>query len=179
MKFSKEQVEKYQFRFDNEDAITVDGQQINLSGGHAVFLLDTKNFTLSIESDWGEYCYRWVVDREPFKNLMLRVGGTYLCQKLADRTEIDWKKTERNAIDAFFKYGKCKDAEKRKEFLNEIGKVDRNEIRFYDFVCSYAPDLWEGYFFEKDYPIRVKVIVEVFEQYLKNELRKEKAGVGV
>lgn len=177
MIFSKETVEKYQFRFCSEDVINVEGQEIRLNGGHAVFLLDTRNYTLSIESDWGEYCYRWYPSQtETFKDLMLRVGGMYLQQKFSDRTEIDWKKTVRKATEYFFKYGKCKSAEKRKEFLNEIKNVDHNEIRFYDFVCSYAPDLWEGYFFVKDYPIKVKVIVLIFELYLKSELKKEKGS---
>lgn len=173
MTFAKGTVEKYQFRFGGEDVLEVDGKTIHLSGGHAVFLLDTVNYTLSIESDWGEYCYRWCADREGFKNLMLRVGGDYLRNKLSDRTEIDWKKTVRNATKMFFQYGHCNDHEKIKEFLNEINNVDRNEIRFYDFVCSYAPDLWEGGFFEKDYPMRTKVIVAIFESYLKKELREE------
>lgn len=174
MIFTKGTVEKYQFRFENEDIIHIDGHKICLGGGHAVFLLDTVNYTLSIESDWGEYCYRWgASSREAFKALMLRVGGDYLCGKISDRSEIDWKKTVRKAIQDFFKYGHCKDKEKIKDFLNEIGRVDHNEIRFYDFVCSYAPDLWEGYFFVKDYPMRVKVIVAIFENYLNKELKGE------
>ena len=66
-----------------------------------------------------------------------------------------------------------KDKEKIKEFLNEIDSVDENEVRFYDFVTSYAPDLCEGGFFVKDYPVKAKIIVEIFERYLKGELRKE------
>lgn len=174
MIFTKGTVEKYQFRFDNEDIIYIDGNKICLEGGHAVFLLDTANYTLSVESDWGEYCYRWgISSREEFKVLMLRIGGDYLCGKISNRNEIDWKKTVRRATQDFFKYGKCKDKEQIKKFLNEIGHVDQNEIRFYDFVCSYAPELWEGYFIVKDYPIRVKVIVAIFEKYLKAELKVE------
>ena len=174
MTFTKGVVEKYQFRFGEEDVVCIDGKKIHLYGGHAVFLLDTVNYTLSVESDWGEFCYRWCAsDRETFKALMLRVGGDYLCNKISDRSEIDWKKTKRHAIKSFFRYGHCKDREKVKEFLNEIKRVDHNEIRFYDFVCSYAPDLWEGGFFEKDYPMKAKVIVTIFERYLKEELKAE------
>lgn len=174
MIFAKGIVEKYQFRFGEEDVACIDGKEISLSGGHAVFLLDTVNYTLSVESDWGEFCYRWCAsDRETFKALMLRVGGDYLCNKISDRSEIDWKKTKRHAIKSFFRYGHCKDREKVKEFLNEIKHIDHNEIRFYDFVCSYAPALWEGEFFEKDYPMRAKVVVAIFERYLKEEIKKE------
>ena len=174
MVFTKGVVEKYQFRFGNEDFIHIDRNKICLGGGHAVFLLDTVNYTLSVESDWGEFCYRWcATERETFKALMLRVGEDYLCRKISSRSEIDWNKTIRHAIKSFFRYGHCKDKEQIKEFLNEIKRVDHNEIRFYDFVCSYAPDLWEGDFFEKDYPIKAKVIVAIFEKYLKNELKKE------
>ena len=174
MKFTKGPVEKYTFRFEDEDVIEIDKQHICLGGGHAIFMLDTQYFTLSVESDWGEFCYRWGVSgRETFKDLMLRIGGYYLCDKISSRSVIDWKKTKKHAIQSFFRYGHCKDKEKIKEFLNEIGNVDENEIRFYDFVISYAPDLWEGGFIEKDYPLRAKIIVKIFEIYLKSELLKE------
>ena len=175
MKFFKEQVEKYQFRFDNEDIITVDGHKINLDGNHAVFLLDTKNFILAIESDWGRYCFRCIC-REPFKDLLLRESGMFIYQMIPNIKEINWEYTKRNAIEKVLKSDKCKDVDIRKKFLNEIGKVDLNEIRFYDFVCSYAPELWKGAFIYKDYPLGVKILVKIFEKYLKNELRKEKAG---
>lgn len=177
MTFTKGTVEKYQFHFGQEDRVNIDGNEIHLSGGHAVFMLDTVNYTLSIESDYGEFCYRWCASStETFKDLMLRVGGEYLLRKLSDRTEIDWEKTVRKAKDEFFSYGGCKDKEKIKEFLNEIKYVDHNEIRFYDFVTSYAPNLFEGSFFVKDYPLQAKVLVAIFERYLKQCLKLEGAS---
>ena len=174
MIFTKGTVEKYTFRFQNEDVVEVDKYKVCLDGGYAVFMLDTQHFILSVESDWGAFTYRWCVsERETFKALMLRIGGYYLCDKISSRSEIDWNKTKKNARQDFFRYGKCKNKEKIKEFLNEIDGVDENEIRFYDFVTSYAPDLWEGGFFVKDYPLKAKIIVEIFERYLKGELRKE------
>lgn len=174
MKFSKGTVEKYTFRFQSKDVVVVDKYEVCLGGGYAVFMLDTQNFILAVESDWGAFVYRWCVsERETFKDLMLRIGGQYLCDKISSRSVIDWKKTKKNARQDFFRYGKCKDKEKIKEFLNEIDSVDENEMRFYDFVVSYAPDLWEGGFIVKDYPLKAKIIVEIFEIYLKSELLKE------
>ena len=174
MEFSKGTVEKYTFRFGSEDVVQIDKHHICLSGGHAVFLLDTQNYILTVESDWGSNCYRWgAYGRETFKELMLRIGGEYLCDKISSRSEIDWKKSRRQATQDFFRYGKCKDKEKIKKFLNDIQGVDENEVRFYDFVTSYAPELWEGGFIIKDFPLKTKVVVEIFERYLKAELKKE------
>ena len=175
MEFTKGTVEKYTFRFQREDVIEVDGREICLACGHIVFLLDTQNFILSVESDWGAFCYRWgVSEKETFKDLMLRIGGYYLCDKISERNEINWPRTKANAKVQFFRYAKNKDKEKIKEFLNEFGRIDDNEIRFYDFVTAYAPELWEGDFFEKDYPLKAKIVVKLFEIYLKTELQNEK-----
>jgi hypothetical protein len=57
----------------------------------ARFNFDTENYTLSIESDCGNYLYGWcpTPDTESFLHLMCRLDDGYLMDKLAERTIVD------------------------------------------------------------------------------------------
>ena len=57
----------------------------------ARFYLDTQNYTMSIESDCGNYSYGWypTPDSESFLHLLCRMDGGYLRDKLAERTIVD------------------------------------------------------------------------------------------
>lgn len=63
----------------------------------ARFYLDTKNYTMSIESDCGNYSHGWypTPDSESFLKLLCRMDSDYLLCKLAERTVVDgdatWK----------------------------------------------------------------------------------------
>ena len=171
MSFSKHNVEKYMFRFERGETVTVDDKEYSLGGGHILFVLDCATFTLLSESDWGVYGYRWGVSSgETFKQLMCRIGGNYLCNKISNRIEIDWEKTENNAIEAFNLYAKNKRC--KKGFLIELQFVDRNEVRFYDFMEKYVNDS-EACYFHKDFPLKAKIVVAIFEKYFIPQLKKE------
>lgn len=171
MSFTKCNVEKYTFRFERGDEVTIGDMLYQLGGAHAIFVLDIATFTLLIESDWGVYGYRWgVSSQETFKELMTRISEDYLLNKLSDRTEIDWDETEKEAIKCFDIY--AKDKKRKKEFLYELKHVDRNEVRFYDFMEEFTYDTDASYFC-KDYPVRAQVISKIFTKYLIPELKKE------
>ncbi|MBQ3492510.1 MAG: hypothetical protein IJA88_00200 [Clostridia bacterium] len=171
MSFTKCNVEKYTFRFERGDEVYINDRIYQLSGAHAIFVLDIATFTLLIESDWGVYGYRWgVSSQETFKELMTRISEDYLLNKLSDRTEIDWDETEKEAIKCFDIY--AKDKKRKKEFLYELKHVDQNEVRFYDFMEEFTYDI-EASYFCKDYPVRAQVIVAIFKKYLIPELKKE------
>ena len=57
----------------------------------ARFYLDTQNYTMSIESDCGNYSYSWypTPDSESFLRLLCRMDRGYLLCKLAERTIVD------------------------------------------------------------------------------------------
>lgn len=171
MKFEKSYVYKYAFKFDSGEKISVEEMTFTLDGCRAVFIIDSVNFTLHIESDWGVYGYRWGASKsETFKELLCRIGGHYLCSKLSDKTEIDWGQTKTEAITTFYKH---KHTRKEKEaFLYEIEMIDHNEVRFFDFMEKYV-DCVEDIYIAKDFPRKVKVLVKVFETYLKPQLKKE------
>ena len=57
----------------------------------ARFYLDTQNYTMSIESDCGNYSHGWypTPDSESFLHLLCRMDYGYLRDKLAERTIVD------------------------------------------------------------------------------------------
>ena len=59
----------------------------------ARFYIDIKNYTLSIESDCGNYVYGWVPtpNSESFLHLLSRLNEDYLLSKISDATVIDGK----------------------------------------------------------------------------------------
>ena len=61
----------------------------------ARFYLDTKNYTMSIESDCGNYSYGWcpTPDTETFLHLLCRMDSGYLLCKLAESTVVDGDRT--------------------------------------------------------------------------------------
>lgn len=119
MKFSHSTVEKYTFKFEENDVLTIDKQTFHLSGGHAVFILDTETYTLSIECDWGNYCYRWGAnDYETFKQLMCRVSADYLLRKMSSQSVINWKKTKKRARELYFQCGGDPNRTYRTEYKN-------------------------------------------------------------
>lgn len=176
MKFEHSTVEKYAFRFDESDVLIIDNQTYHLSGGHAVFMLDTETYTLSVECDWGNYCYRWgATDYETFKQLMCRVGTDYLLRKMSSPSVINWKKTKKLARELYFQCGgdPNNDKERVREFLNKVDRVDENEVRFYDFMTDHNPELAEGSFFVKEFPIQAQIMAEIFKRYLVKQLKEE------
>ena len=61
----------------------------------ARFYLDTQNYTMSIESDCGNYSHGWcpTPDHETFLHLLCRMDRHYLLGKLAERTVVNGDST--------------------------------------------------------------------------------------
>lgn len=61
----------------------------------ARFYLDTQNYTMSIESDCGNYSYGWcpTPNTESFLHLLCRLDYGYLREKLAQRTVVNGDET--------------------------------------------------------------------------------------
>lgn len=154
----------------------------------AIFNIDTKNYTLSIESDCGNYSYGWVPtpNSESFVHLMSRVDEEYLLKKLADRTEFDYEASKSQTIDNITSM-----YEDEPETLNNIlEEVEYEEAvsdmkysahDFYhemdkiltDYGCM---DRFETIICEMDYTANAKKIANVFctvlQPFLKEECKK-------
>lgn len=98
---------------------------------------------------------------------------------MSSQSVINWKKTKKRARELYFQCGGDPngDKERVKEFLNEIDRVDENEVRFYDFMTDHNPELSEGSFFVKEFPMQAQIMAEIFKKYLVEQLKLEMKAV--
>ncbi len=108
----------------------------------ASFILDTKNYTLHIASDCGEYAYGWTPTpkSESFVHLMARIGEDYLLYKIANRDQFDYETSKAKTIENLKIY-----------FEDEPEKVDNlvGEIEYHECVGDIQ-DSYDCFFKEMD-----------------------------
>lgn len=154
----------------------------------ARFNFDTKNYSLSIESDCGSYHYGWTPTplSETFLQLCSRFDYEYLLYKISDMTVVDgaatWKAIKELVQDIIcdFDLDGCFDEDDLEE-LEGACYHNRDERDAFDCISSVLDDtrlydkyetmyIWDA--IQKDYPVNAKKIVEVFRDYIQPELRR-------
>jgi len=151
-----------------------------ISCAWARFKLDLERYSMSIESDCGNYCYTgWTPTpkTETFLHLCQRFNKGYLLEKFSNKTFVDNDKTFKN-IKAFL-YGNgfaADEGDYDEDKLEEICKAGRDADNLYDKICIYLnstpvkeiPDLWEGIdcCIETDYPAGAKTIIDIYFKYI-------------
>lgn len=153
----------------------------------ARFNFDTTHYSMSIESDCGNYSYGWVPTplSETFIHLCSRFDCEYLLYKISDRTVVDadatWKALK-EAVNDTLEYfdSDCLD-EYDWECLENACYHNRDDRDAFDSITSVLDDtrLSGKYEMEdilcaiqKDYPVNAKKIVEIFRDHIQPELRK-------
>ena len=155
----------------------------------ARFYLDLDNYALTIQSDCGDYSYKWypTPETESFIELMCRCDRGYLLDKLSDRTQIDMKATKDAVImvieDAADYHGHTISEDVMKQinyvFSGVCLSTDWKEVIDdvmdaikYDELSDYVKyyDLCEC--IQTDYSANAKKIVEVFTTAIVPKLRK-------
>ena len=149
----------------------------------AQFVFNCDTGTLNINSDAGDYSYRWGYDEhEDFMHLMGRINKDYLLNKISDRTVFCLKESIQETIKAIEQNGfECYGIESEEDW-QEIKQDLLNlnvysEELFFDEVDSIVPDIdWESIYVEKDYPCGAKVVCDLFETYLLPMIKEEFGG---
>lgn len=152
----------------------------------ARFNFDTKNYSMSIESDCGSYQHSWYPTpaSETFLHLCSRFDYEYLLYKISDTTVVDADKTFENVKELV--------TDVVDDSLLDLDELDWDEI---EAACGGSIRNGEATFciisealqecgmlkhidtydlagcIEKDYPEDAKKIVEVFRDYIQPELR--------
>lgn len=161
----------------------------------ARFYLDTKNYTMSIESDCGNYSHGWfpTPDSESFLELLSRMDQHYLLGKISSRSVIDedetWKLVKEVVEDA----AQFDSVDLDSDMWEEIERAccNGNTRDVVDEVLSAleSTDLYgkvDPYSLyecvQKDYPVSAKKIVAVFCSCIQPKIkeineRETKAGV--
>lgn len=148
----------------------------------ARFYFDTKNYTLSIESDCGNYSHGWLPtqEHESFLHLCARFDAEYLLYKISEKTVVKsdatWKAVK-DLLEEIVEYSDLED-ELDEYAWNDIESACyhcRNQREVYDSIMdtlNYTrvkekvefEDLWGA--IEMDYPANAKKIFSVFTQHI-------------
>lgn len=155
----------------------------------AIFNLDTKNYTLSIESDCGNYSYGWIPtpNSESFVHLLSRVEESYLLNKIAERTEFDYESSKTNTlrnIELVFEDepDTVEAIETDIEWQEGLSDMKDSAYAFYheieEILSNYdATDIHEYIECEMDYTSQAKRIANIFctvlQPILKAECKRE------
>lgn len=152
----------------------------------ARFHIDTKNYTMSIESDCGNYSHGWypTPDSETFMHLLCRMDGGYLLGKLAERTVVNgeetWKALKELVEDEGkeLEYHVMQDLEAACYHQKSADDVYRSVMD----ALEYTPlegkiDAYSVYgCVEMDYHCWTKKIVSVFKEHIVPVLREMEVG---
>lgn len=152
----------------------------------ARFNFDTKNYTLHIESDCGNFAYGWypTPNSETFLHLCSRFEPLYLMDKISSRSVVNGCATHKNLIEwmeDYDEYGfECLSDIQRQE-IEESCHSSRNDHAVLREILKALEDTeFEGSCseydiaccIEMDYPSGAKKIAEIFRDYIQPELRK-------
>lgn len=146
----------------------------------ARFYLDTENYTMTIESDCGNYGYAWAPTptSESFLHLMARVDADYLLDKISSETVIDEKATLHNVAENIWGYRHlslctanrpCMDDVRNAVCCSDVPSEVVTALResFQYSFMEDAIDTYEMYeLVEMTHPSNAKKITEVFEQFI-------------
>ncbi len=145
----------------------------------AHFDFDVDNWMMNVQSDVGDYAYRWNIDADrTFLAFLSKLDSDYLLWKIGRKTEVDLKETkERIRIclcDMDFTEDEVEDA---MEELDD--KLEEMNCDSYDFVCYAVEqwndeqdldicDVWE--YVARDYSHDTKMIVKIFDKYVRKAI---------
>lgn len=152
----------------------------------ARFNFDTSHYSLSIESDCGNYCYGWypTPDTETFFHLCARFDWLYFIDKMSSKSVIDEKQT-------FNALKECLEDYDEEAYAN-LTKTDMELLEYaccsyddgYAVVAEIQSALDDTDFYNrlcdydiaccivKDYPNSAKKIADIFRDYIQPEIKK-------
>ena len=146
----------------------------------AKFIFDRDSGQLNINSDAGDYAYRWGYDEdEEFMHLMSRIDKDYLLNKISDRSIFDDDKSKKENIKYLKQYGIpqgiVKNGKRLSEIVNEINDIEygRSEEYFIREMEEIPEFDYESIKVVKEYPTRAITITDIFEKYIQPKIREK------
>lgn len=156
-----------------------DNEKFSCAWARFIFNLD--NWSLTIESDCGNYMYTgWKPSKkETFLELCQRLDYAYLLEKISDRSEVNQEKTFEAFKENFNTY--CPDFHYSKDELKRICFDYKNYNEIYDNIETmlniYQADLtdaWEliAASIVTEHPNNAKTIASIYMTYIIPEIKK-------
>lgn len=143
----------------------------------ARFYFDLENYSLSIQSDCGDYGYSWTPTpiSETFMDLMARIDEGYFLDKMSLRNQVDEKATYENIKELIFAecvideydVDRIKEACSRNNF-GEVGDRLVAILRGINHVYIEEYDIWQC--IEIDFPKNAKRIAYIFVNYIQPKI---------
>lgn len=148
----------------------------------ARFNFDTRNYSLTIFSDCGNYTYEWAPtpEVESFLKLMSRVNGDYLLDKISSTSVVDGDETWKNVQEYI---NNVLDGEEPDFSLLEVENVCYycstsevynallDSLRYTNANNDYADDYALLQCIEQTYPHAAKKIVEIFMNHIQPKIK--------
>lgn len=147
----------------------------------AKFIFDCDSGHLNINSDAGDYSYRWGYnENEDFLHLMTRINKDYLLNKISDQSVFDDEKSKEETIKAVKKSGMSymgiRDRKHMYEIINQINDIEYgcSEEYFIREIDSIIPQIdYEDIEVIKEYPHGAMVVVDLFEKYIQPKIKED------
>lgn len=143
---------------------------------YARFYFNLDRYELTIISDCDNYGYKWVETKETFLELMARIDGGYLLDKIYGSPNIfDYEKTKKSVYEHYVFDDESKKAlDDFFEDLELLGcEPDTAELFATKFMDDYEfgdSEVW--YSIVQGYPANALKITQVYEDYIKPKIRE-------
>lgn len=147
----------------------------------AKFIFDCDSGQLNINSDAGDYSYRWGYnENEDFMHLMSRINKDYLLNKISDRSKFNFEASQKEMIKAVKKdaipYGWCKNGKEVSELVNQIKNIEYrcSEEYFFREIYDMISEIdFESIEIIKEYPCGANVVADLFEKYIQPKIKSD------
>lgn len=142
------------------------------------FTFDLTNWSLTAQSDCGDYSYSWRVEKcsRSFLQLMAVIKKDYLLSKISSRSRFDVESTKAH-VSMWVREDEDLSPEERDRILSEINEIEEyadgqeflRELEDIEGMENFS-DLWVC--LEYDYPASAKTFVTIFKEIVQPEIRK-------
>ncbi len=146
----------------------------------AKFIFDCDSGQLNINSDAGDYSYRWGFnENEDFMHLMSRIDRSYLLNKISDCSVFNFEKSQKAMIktvkEKAIPYGWCKTGKEVSRIVTYIKEIEYgcSEEMFFRTVDDILNVDYESIEIIKEYPHGAEVVVDYFEKYVQPQIKED------
>lgn len=142
----------------------------------ARFEFDCDNGIVNINSDAGDYSYRWGYnEHENFMRLMSRINSDYLLNKISDRTVLDLEASKKETVENVINWDGY-DYSELKSFADEINDIYAdNADEFFYKVDHILPGgmVYDCIAIVKRFPRSAELICDLFTKYIQPQIKKD------